>query len=310
MAIKNLVSGGAGFLGSHLIDRLLANGEEVFCLDNYITGQKKNISHLLLNNKFQIIEKDVTEPIECEVDKIWHFACPASPSYYYKEPIKTAKINFIGTYNMLELAKKNKARFLLASTSEVYGNPRVHPQNEDYFGNVNFTGKRSCYSEGKRNAESLCLDYFRKHSCEIRVARIFNTYGPRMNPNDGRVIGKFINQILKKERLTINGNGEQTRSFCFIDDLIDGLILLMNSECKEPINLGNPFEISIHDLGEIISKKLNSKFKHIYSNMPEDEPYNRKPCIKKAKYELNWEPKITLEYGLEKTIYYYNKNLF
>ena len=310
MAVKNLVSGGAGFLGSHLIDRLLDNGEEVFCLDNYITGQKKNISHQLINKKLKIIEKDVIEPIECKVDKIWHFACPASPSYYYKDPIKTARINFIGTYNMLELAKKNDARFLLASTSEVYGNPKIHPQTEDYFGNVNFTGERSCYSEGKRNAESLCLDYLRKHSCEIRVARIFNTYGPRMNPNDGRVIGKFINQSLKKQSLTINGNGKQTRSFCFVDDLIDGLILLMNSNCREPINLGNPSEISIYDLGQKISTKLNLQFKYMYSNIHQDDPINRKPCIKKAKYLLNWEPKINLDYGLEKTIYYYKKNLF
>ena len=310
MAIKNLVSGGAGFLGSHLIDRLLDNGEEVFCLDNYITGQKKNISHLLINKNFQIIEKDVIEPIECKVDKIWHFACPASPSYYYKEPIKTARINFIGTYNMLELAKENEARFLLASTSEVYGNPKVHPQTEDYFGNVNFTGERSCYSEGKRNAESLCLDYLRKYSCEIRIARIFNTYGPRMNPNDGRVIGKFINQSLKKEPLTINGNGKQTRSFCFVDDLIDGLIRLMNSNYREPINLGNPSEISIYDLGQKISTKLNLQFKYTYSDILQDDPIYRKPCIKKAKYQLNWEPKISLDYGLEKTIYYYNKNQF
>ena len=307
--IKNLVSGGAGFLGSHLIDRLLENGEEVLCLDNFLTGQRNNISHLLKNKKFKLLEKDIIEPIECEVDKVWHFACPASPAYYYAEPIKTARINFIGTYNMLEVAKKNKARFFLASSSEVYGNPEIHPQTEDYFGNVNFNGQRSCYSEGKRNAESLCLDYSRKYYSEIRIARIFNTYGPRMNETDGRVIGKFISQSLKNEPLTIYGNGKQTRSFCYIDDLIDGIILLMNSEFKEPINLGNPSEISIYDLAKKICSKINLKFNFSYQENLNDDPIHRKPSIKKANYFLNWEPKINIDYGLEKTIYYYNKNL-
>ncbi len=307
--IKNLVSGGAGFLGSHLIERLLNAGEEVICLDNFETSSKKNISKWVNNSHFKIIEKDILKPFEIQVDRIWHLACPASPTYYYKNPIRTSRISFIGTYNMLELARKFNSEFLLASSSEVYGDPKVHPQHENYLGHVNFTGARSCYSEGKRIAESLCYDYERQFSCKIKVARIFNTYGPRMNVDDGRVISKFIIQSLKKEALTIYGDGKQTRSFCYIDDLIDGLFCLMNSKSNEPINFGHPSEITILELAKIISSKINKEFNYINYKTPEDDPFLRNPSIKKAKKLLNWKPKINIEFGLDKTIDYYKKHL-
>ena len=309
MAIRNLVTGGAGFLGSHLIDKLLSAGEEVVCLDNYFTGRKSNLKHLFNNNKLEIIRHDITQPILLEADRIWHLACPASPIHYQNNPIKTAKTSFLGTYNMLGLAKRLKARFLLASTSEIYGNPLVHPQNESYCGNVNTIGPRSCYDEGKRIAETLCFDYKRMHNTDIRVVRIFNTYGPRMLPNDGRVVSNFIVSAISGDPLTIYGDGSQTRSFCYVDDLINGMILLMNSSYSMPVNLGNPDEFTVKDLAKILIKKVNPDGKLIYKNLPEDDPLRRKPDIKVAKSVLNWEPSITLSEGLDKTIKYFKNYL-
>ena len=309
MAIRNLVTGGAGFLGSHLIDKLLSAGEEVVCLDNYFTGRKSNLKHLFNNNKLEIIRHDITQPILLEADRIWHLACPASPIHYQNNPIKTAKTSFLGTYNMLGLAKRVKARFLLASTSEIYGNPLVHPQNESYCGNVNTIGPRSCYDEGKRIAETLCFDYKRMHNTDIRVVRIFNTYGPRMLPNDGRVVSNFIVSAISGDPLTIYGDGSQTRSFCYVDDLINGMILLMNSSYSMPVNLGNPDEFTVKDLAKILIKKVNPDGKLIYKNLPEDDPLRRKPDIKVAKNVLNWEPSITLSEGLDKTIKYFKNFL-
>ena len=309
MAIRNLVTGGAGFLGSHLIDKLLSAGEEVVCLDNYFTGRKSNLKHLFNNNKLEIIRHDITQPILLEADRIWHLACPASPIHYQNNPIKTAKTSFLGTYNMLGLAKRLKARFLLASTSEIYGNPLVHPQNESYCGNVNTIGPRSCYDEGKRIAETLCFDYKRMHNTDIRVVRIFNTYGPRMLPNDGRVVSNFIVSAISGDPLTIYGDGSQTRSFCYVDDLINGMILLMNSSYSKPVNLGNPDEFTVKDLAKILIKKVNPDGKLIYKNLPEDDPLRRKPDIKVAKSVLNWEPSITLSEGLDKTIKYFKNYL-
>jgi UDP-glucuronate decarboxylase len=253
----NLVTGGAGFLGSHLIDRLMQAGEEVLCIDNYQTGRKENLKKWLDNPNFELIRHDVTEPIRVEVDRIWHLACPASPLHYQHNPIKTAKTNFLGTYNMLGLAKRLKARFLLASTSEVYGDPEVHPQPENYRGCVNSIGIRSCYDEGKRISETLCFDYKRTHKLDIRVVRIFNTYGPRMLHNDGRVISNFITQALLKKPLTVYGDGSQTRSFCYVDDLIEGIIKLMNSDYEGPINIGNPTEFTILELANLVKEKIN-----------------------------------------------------
>lgn len=307
--IRNLVTGGAGFLGSHLIDRLLKNGEEVICLDNYVTGRKDNLNSWNLNERFEFIRHDVTNPIQLEVDRIWHLACPASPKSYQSNPIKTAKTSFLGTYNMLGLAKRVKATFLMASTSEVYGDPEVNPQPETYKGSVNPIGIRSCYDEGKRIAESLCFDYFRMHKLDIRVARIFNTYGPRMFHDDGRVVSNFVVQALKNKPLTIYGKGNQTRSFCYVDDLIDGLIKLMNSKCKGPINLGNPHEFTIMELAELIKLKVNPELTFVYKDFPEDDPLQRKPDITLAKDLLGWEPKVSLELGLNSTIDYFKKVL-
>ncbi len=305
--MRNLVTGGAGFLGSHLIDRLMQNDQEVICLDNYFTGKKSNIRHWIGNKNFELIRHDVTNPIQLEIDRIWHLACPASPVHYQSNPIKTAKTSFLGTYNMLGLARRVGARILLASTSEVYGDPEIHPQHEEYKGSVNPIGIRSCYDEGKRIAESLCFDYQRMHKTEIRVARIFNTYGPRMVPDDGRVVSNFIVQALSNNPITIYGDGSQTRSFCYVDDLIDGLISLMNSiECG-PINIGNPNEFTIKELADIVINKLNSKSKLTYLPLPQDDPLQRKPFIEKAKTKLNWGPKINLESGLEKTIKYFKE---
>ena len=305
--MRNLVTGGAGFLGSHLIDRLMQNDQEVICLDNYFTGKKSNIRHWIGNKNFELIRHDVTNPIQLEIDRIWHLACPASPVHYQSNPIKTAKTSFLGTYNMLGLARRVGARILLASTSEVYGDPEIHPQHEEYKGSVNPIGIRSCYDEGKRIAESLCFDYQRMHKTEIRVARIFNTYGPRMVPDDGRVVSNFIVQALSNKPITIYGDGSQTRSFCYVDDLIDGLISLMNSiECG-PINIGNPNEFTIKELADIVINKLNSKSKLTYLPLPQDDPLQRKPFIEKAKTKLNWDPKINLESGLEKTIKYFKE---
>ncbi len=305
--MRNLVTGGAGFLGSHLIDRLMENDQEVICLDNYFTGKKSNIRHWIGNKNFELIRHDVTNPIQLEIDRIWHLACPASPVHYQSNPIKTAKTSFLGTYNMLGLARRVGARILLASTSEVYGDPEIHPQHEEYKGSVNPIGIRSCYDEGKRIAESLCFDYQRMHDTEIRVARIFNTYGPRMVPDDGRVVSNFIVQALSNSPITIYGNGSQTRSFCYVDDLIDGLISLMNSKECGPINIGNPHEFTIKELADIVINKLNSKSTLTHLPLPQDDPLQRKPFIEKAKTKLNWDPKINLENGLEKTIKYFKE---
>ena len=307
--IRNLVTGGLGFLGSHLIDRLMLTGEEVICLDNTYTGSKRNVISWWNNPLFEFIRHDVTVPIRVEADRIWHLACPASPIHYQYNPIKTAKTNFLGTYNMLGLATRVNARILLASTSEVYGDPEIHPQPESYRGNVNPIGRRSCYDEGKRIAESLCFDYKRMHGLDIRVARIFNTYGPRMLPQDGRVVSNFIVQALENKPITIYGDGSQTRSFCYVDDLIDGLIKLMNGDVSGPINIGNPKEFTILELANIIRKKINPKLDIIYKNLPEDDPTQRKPLIKKARESLNWEPKISLDIGLDKTINFFREEL-
>ncbi len=305
--LRNLITGGAGFIGSHLIKRLLAEGEEVICLDNYFTGRKKNISKYLNNPLFESIRHDVTEPIHLEVDKIWHLACPASPIHYQFNPIKTSKTSFFGTYNMLGIAKRVNAKFLMASTSEIYGDPEIHPQPETYKGSVNTVGIRSCYDEGKRISETLCFDYNRMHNVDIRIARIFNTYGPNMLPNDGRVISNFINQALKNEALTIYGEGTQTRSFCYVDDLVSGLIKLMDGNYKNPVNIGNPEEYKIIDLANIIKSKINPKIQFIYKPLPQDDPLQRKPNIDLARKELNWSPKVDLDTGLEKTIKFFKE---
>jgi len=307
--VRNLVTGGLGFLGSHLIDRLMIDGEEVICIDNTYTGRKSNVIDWWDNPLFEFIRHDVTDPIRLEVDRIWHLACPASPIHYQHNPIKTAKINFLGTYNMLGLARRVNARILLASTSEVYGDPEIHPQPESYNGNVNPIGKRSCYDEGKRIAETLCFDYKRMHGLEIRVARIFNTYGPRMLPQDGRVVSNFIVQALRKKGITIYGDGSQTRSFCYVDDLIDGLIRLMNSNNSGPVNIGNPKEFTILELANLIRMKVNPNLDLIYEPLPEDDPRKRKPIIDIAKKQLGWEPKTPLKIGIDSTINYFKEEL-
>ena len=307
--MRNLVTGGAGFLGSHLVDRLMNAGQEVICLDNYFTGRKANIRNWIGHPNFELIRHDVTEPIKLEVDRIWHLACPASPIHYQFNPIKTAKTSFLGTYNMLGLARRVGARFLLASTSEVYGDPEVHPQPESYRGCVNTTGIRSCYDEGKRISETLCFDYQRMHATEIRVMRIFNTYGPRMLPNDGRVVSNFIVQALEGKPLTVYGDGSQTRSFCYVDDLIEGMIRLMNSEQSGPINIGNPDEFSIKQLAELVRNQINPELQILTQPLPEDDPLQRQPMIDLARRELQWEPKIQLREGLEKTISYFRESI-
>ena len=307
--MRNLVTGGAGFLGSHLVDRLMQADEEVICLDNYFTGRKVNIHSWIGHPNFELIRHDVTEPIKLEVDRIWHLACPASPIHYQFNPVKTAKTSFLGTYNMLGLARRTKARFLLASTSEVYGDPEVHPQPESYRGSVNTIGVRSCYDEGKRIAETLCMDYRRMHGTEIRIPRIFNTYGPRMLPDDGRVVSNFIVQALRGEALTIYGDGQQTRSFCYVDDLIEGLIRLMNSDYTSPINIGNPTEFTMLQLAELVRNKINPRLSIIHKDLPKDDPMQRQPIIELAKKELNWQPQIELESGLDQTINYFKGKL-
>ena len=306
--MRNLVTGGGGFLGSHLIDRLMEKGEEVICLDNFYTGRKSNVRKWINHPNFELIRHDVTEKLFIEVDQIWHLACPASPKHYQFNPIKTSKISFLGTLNMLGLAKRVKAKFLMASTSEVYGDPEISPQDETYRGCVNPIGIRSCYDEGKRLAESLCFDYYRRHNVDIRVIRIFNTYGTRMLVNDGRVVSNFIVNSLRGKPLTIYGEGLQTRSFCYVDDLIDGMMKLMNSNCIGPVNIGNPNDFTILQLAEIIRRKVNIDLKFEYLPLPQDDPRQRKPNIEKAKRELNWEPKIALDEGIDKTISYF-KNL-
>ena len=298
----HLVTGGAGFLGSHLIDRLMEDGDEVICLDNYFTGRKANIARWIGHPRFELIRHDVTEPIKLEVDRIWHLACPASPIHYQFNPVKTAKTSFLGTYNMLGLARRVGARLLLASTSEVYGDPEVHPQPENYWGSVNPIGVRSCYDEGKRIAETLCFDYQRMNGVEVRVARIFNTYGPRMLPDDGRVVSNFIVQALRGEPLTLYGDGSQTRSFCYVSDLIDGLIRLMNGDHTGPINLGNPDEFTIRELAELVRIQINPKLQLVEKPLPQDDPQQRQPAIELAREQLNWRPTVSLEQGLAPTI--------
>ena len=307
--IKNVITGGAGFIGSHLAKKLLSLDEEVICLDNYFTGRKSNVHSYLNNPNFELIRHDVTEPIHLEVDKIWHLACPASPIHYQFNPIKTTKTSFMGTYNMLGLAKRVGAKILLASTSEVYGNPEEHPQKETYHGSVNTIGLRSCYDEGKRIAETLCSDYQRMHNVDIRIMRIFNTYGPYMRSDDGRVISNFIVQALQNQTLTIFGNGKQTRSFCYVDDLINGMILLMESNYKKPVNIGNPNEFSICELAELIKELVNPKAKFEFKELPMDDPIQRKPSIELARELLSWEPQIELKEGLNKTIEWFKNNI-
>ena len=299
------MTGGAGFLGSHLIDRLMDAGDEVICLDNYYTGRKVNVSQWFGHPRFELIRHDVTEPIRLEVDRIWHLACPASPVHYQFNPIKTAKTSFLGTYNMLGLARRVGARLLLASTSEIYGDPEVHPQPESYRGCVNTIGIRSCYDEGKRIAETLCFDYKRMHDVEVRVMRIFNTYGPRMLPDDGRVVSNFIVQALRGEDLTIYGDGSQTRSFCFVSDLIDGMIRLMESSCEGPVNIGNPSEFTIKELAEVVREAINPGLPLVYRPLPQDDPLQRKPDIGLAMKRLAWSPKVPLVDGLAETIDYF-----
>ena len=308
--IRNLVSGGAGFLGSHLIDKLMQKQEKVICLDNYFTGDKSNIENWVNHPNFEIIRHDVTEPIQLEVDKIWHLACPASPVHYQSNPIKTSKTIFLGTYNMLGLARRVGAEFLLASTSEIYGDPEINPQPEEYKGSVNTIGIRSCYDEGKRIAETLCSDYRRMHKLNTRIIRIFNTYGPRMRSDDGRVVSNFIVQALQGNPLTIYGDGNQTRSFCFVDDLITGMIKLMDSEVYTPVNIGNPKEFTIIELAEKIKQIINPNLNLIFKPLPEDDPLQRKPDINKAMKKLDWHPKIPLEEGIKLTIEWFKKEYF
>lgn len=306
-----LVTGGAGFLGSHLCERLLAEGHDVLCVDNFFTGRKDNVAHLMGHSHFEMMRHDVTFPLYVEVDEIYNLACPASPIHYQFDPVQTTKTSVHGAINMLGLAKRVKAKILQASTSEVYGDPAQHPQTESYWGNVNPIGPRSCYDEGKRCAETLFFDYHRQHKLPIRVARIFNTYGPRMLPNDGRVVSNFIVQALKGEPITVYGNGSQTRSFCYVDDLIDGLVRLMNapSETTGPVNLGNPGEFSILQLAELIVAKTNSKAPIINKPLPQDDPTQRRPDITRAQQTLGWNPTVQLDAGLDKTIAYFESQL-
>lgn len=308
---KILVTGGAGFLGSHLCETLLNLGHEVTCVDNYFSGSKENIAHLLGNPFFEVIRHDITFPLYVEVDEIYNLACPASPIFYQSDPVQTTKTSVHGAINMLGLAKRVKAKILQASTSEVYGNPTVHPQTEDYTGNVSVTGPRACYDEGKRCAETLFFDYYRQYKLQIKVARIFNTYGPRMSINDGRVISNFIVQALKNEPITIYGKGNQTRSFCYVDDLIKGLIQLMNTNdnVTGPINIGNPGEFTIKELAEKVVAMTGSTSKITYHDLPQDDPMQRKPDITLAKKHLEWQPEINLENGLQQTIAYFTRIL-
>lgn len=306
-----LVTGGAGFIGSHLCKRLVDEGNDVICLDNFFSGEKKNIEPLMDFNNFELIRHDVTKEILLEVDQIYNLACPASPPHYQYNPVKTMKTSVIGAINMLGLAKRVKARILQASTSEVYGNPSVHPQPEGYWGNVNPIGVRSCYDEGKRGAETLFFDYHRQNNVDIKVIRIFNTYGPNMKANDGRVVSNFIVQALKNEDITIYGDGKQTRSFCYVDDLIEGMIRMMNGRVgfTGPVNLGNPGEFTMLELAEKVITLTGSRSKIIYLPLPQDDPVQRKPIIDLAKKELNWEPQINLDEGLNRTIEYFRNNI-
>jgi UDP-glucuronate decarboxylase len=308
---RALITGGSGFLGSHLCDRLLARGQDVLCVDNLFTGQKRNVAHLHGNPRFEFLRHDVTFPLFVEVDQIWNLACPASPVHYQHDPVQTTKTSVHGAINMLGLAKRLGAKILQASTSEVYGDPAVHPQTEDYWGNVNPIGPRSCYDEGKRCAETLFFDYWRQHQLRIKVLRIFNTYGPRMHPNDGRVVSNFIVQALRGQDITIYGDGSQTRSFCYVDDLIEGMIRLMDSpdDVTGPINVGNPGEFTMIELAEHVLRLTGAKSKLVRMPLPADDPKQRKPDITRARNTLGWEPKVQLEDGLKETIAYFRKLL-
>ena len=306
-----LITGGVGFIGSHLCERLLNDGNDVLCVDNYFTGIKSNIAHLLDSHQFELIRHDVTFPLYVEVDQIYNMACPASPIHYQYDPVQTTKTSVHGAINMLGLAKRVNARIFQASTSEVYGDPTQHPQTESYWGNVNTIGPRSCYDEGKRCAETLFFDYFRQHNLDIKVGRIFNTYGPRMRPDDGRVISNFIVQALTEKDITVYGKGDQTRSFCYVDDLVEGILRLMTTEkgVTGPMNLGNPIEYTILEIAEIIIDQIGSKSKIIFEPLPEDDPKQRQPDISFAKSELNWEANTQLKEGLKKTIQYFDQTL-
>ena len=309
--MKILITGGAGFIGSHLCERLLNDGNDVLCVDNYFTGTKTNIIHLLDNHHFELMRHDVTFPLYVEVDQVYNMACPASPIHYQCDPVQTTKTSVHGAINMLGLAKRVNAQIFQASTSEVYGDPSQHPQTESYWGNVNTIGPRSCYDEGKRCAETLFFDYFRQHNLDIKVGRIFNTYGPKMRPDDGRVISNFIVQALTEKDITVYGEGDQTRSFCYVDDLVEGILRLMATEkgVTGPMNLGNPIEYTILEIAEIIIEQIGSKSKIIFEPLPEDDPKQRQPDISFAKSELNWEPKTQLKEGLDKTIQYFDQTL-
>jgi UDP-glucuronate decarboxylase len=310
VAMRILITGGAGFLGSHLCERLLKEGHEVLCLDNFFTGRKKNVAPFLKEPAFELVRHDIVLPVLLEVDKIYHLACPASPIHYQYNPVKTIKTNILGTLNMLGNAKRVKARMLLASTSEVYGDPAVHPQKEDYWGNVNPIGIRSCYDEGKRAAETLMMDYHRQNRVDIKIVRIFNTYGPRMLPDDGRVVSNFIVQALKGDDITVYGEGGQTRSFCYVDDLVDGLVRMM--ECEDfigPVNLGNPDEYTILDFAKKIVAMTGSRSKIVHKPLPSDDPTQRQPDISLAGEKLGWKPKVSVDEGLKKTIEFFKKEL-
>ena len=310
-AKRILITGGAGFLGSHLCERLLGDGHDVLCVDNFYTSTRSNIVHLLENPNFELLRHDVTFPLYVEVDQIYNMACPASPIHYQRDPVQTTKTSVHGAINMLGLAKRTGARILQASTSEVYGDPHIHPQTEDYWGNVNPIGIRSCYDEGKRCAETLFFDYWRQHNTQIKVARLFNTYGPRMLPDDGRVVSNFIVQALQGHDITVYGDGMQTRSFCFVDDMVDGLIGLMNSrvEVTGPMNLGNPGEFTIRELAEKVISMTKSKSKVVYEPLPQDDPTQRQPDISRATAELGWEPKVCLDEGLEPTVEFFRASV-
>jgi UDP-glucuronate decarboxylase len=311
MEKRILVTGGAGFLGSHLCDRLMGRGEDVLCVDNFFTGSKRNVAHLMKDPRFELLRHDVTFPLYVEVERIFNLACPASPIHYQFDPVQTTKTSVHGAINMLGLAKRVRARILQASTSEVYGDPEVHPQTEAYWGRVNCVGPRSCYDEGKRCAETLFFDYQRQHDLDIKVIRIFNTYGPRMHPNDGRVVSNFIVQALRGEDVTIYGDGSQTRSFCYVDDLIDGMLSMMDSDrgFHGPVNLGNPGEFTMLELAERVLRLTASKSRLVHRPLPADDPRQRKPDISLAKAKLDWQPKVPLEDGLKETIAYFEKLL-
>jgi UDP-glucuronate decarboxylase len=309
MSKRVLVTGGAGFIGSHLCERLLNTGDQVLCVDNFYSSTRENVAHLLPHPNFELLRHDITFPLFVEVDQIYHLACPASPIHYQRDPVQTTKTAVHGSINMLGLAKRTKARVLLTSTSEVYGDPQVHPQTEDYWGNVNPIGPRACYDEGKRAAETLFFDYWRQHNLEIKVVRLFNTYGPRMHPQDGRVVSNFVMSALTGNPITLYGDGSQTRSFCYVDDLIDGLVAMMESDVSitGPINLGNPGEFTVKELAEMIMEKIPTTSQMEFRPLPQDDPVRRQPDITRAKQQLLWEPTISLDQGLDKTITYFRE---